>query len=255
MRKKLKQPSFAAGVNRDDVYKGAEELGVDLDEHIAFVIAAMRPIASELGLRTHGGRRVTARFDALGVVVADIPRACVLPPARARVPRGRRVGGARRGVAAGRAALHARHGGRDPLLRPRVAPPERKQHRPRVRVRLGRRRRRGLRGAHRRRLREPQGAVGRVLGPCATPRCARPRWQHPRRLRRLFRAALAGAARAHAPIRRSRSSSLVHQPHDARTSPVPGISRTITPFSASRATVASGSSSGGTRRGSRGPAR
>jgi putative nucleotidyltransferase with HDIG domain len=52
VRKKLKQPSFASGVNRDDVYKGAEELGVDLDEHIAFVTEALRPIASELGLRT-----------------------------------------------------------------------------------------------------------------------------------------------------------------------------------------------------------
>ena len=52
VRKKLKQPSFASGVNRDDVYRGAEELGVDLDEHIAFVVAAMRPIAGELGLRT-----------------------------------------------------------------------------------------------------------------------------------------------------------------------------------------------------------
>jgi putative nucleotidyltransferase with HDIG domain len=52
VRKKLKQPSFAAGVNRDDVVKGAEELGVDLNEHIAFVTEAMRPIARELGLRT-----------------------------------------------------------------------------------------------------------------------------------------------------------------------------------------------------------
>ena len=52
MRKKLKQPSFASGVNRDDVYKGAEELGVELDDHIRFVIEAMRPIAPELGLRT-----------------------------------------------------------------------------------------------------------------------------------------------------------------------------------------------------------
>ncbi len=52
VRKKLKQPSFAAGVNREDVYRGAEELGVDLDEHIAFVIDALRPIAPELGLRT-----------------------------------------------------------------------------------------------------------------------------------------------------------------------------------------------------------
>ncbi len=52
VRKKLKQPSFASGVNRDDVYKGAELLGVELNEHIAFVIEALRPLARELGLRT-----------------------------------------------------------------------------------------------------------------------------------------------------------------------------------------------------------
>jgi putative nucleotidyltransferase with HDIG domain len=52
VRKKLKQTSFASGVNRDDVYRGADELRVDLDEHIAFVTAALRPIAAELGLRT-----------------------------------------------------------------------------------------------------------------------------------------------------------------------------------------------------------
>src|SRR6476619_4215867 len=52
VRKKLKQPSFAAGVHRDEVYAGAEDLGVDLDEHIAFIIDAMKPIAPELGLRT-----------------------------------------------------------------------------------------------------------------------------------------------------------------------------------------------------------
>jgi len=57
VRKKLKQPSFASGVNRDDVYKGAELLGVDLDEHIAFVTEALRPIARALGLRT--GEAVT----------------------------------------------------------------------------------------------------------------------------------------------------------------------------------------------------
>ena len=51
VKKKLKQPSFAAGVHREDVYKGAEELGVELDDHIRFVIEAMRPIAGELGLR------------------------------------------------------------------------------------------------------------------------------------------------------------------------------------------------------------
>jgi putative nucleotidyltransferase with HDIG domain len=52
VRKKLKQPSFAAGVHRDEVYAGAEQLGIDLDDHIANVIAAMQPIAKELGLRT-----------------------------------------------------------------------------------------------------------------------------------------------------------------------------------------------------------
>jgi putative nucleotidyltransferase with HDIG domain len=55
VRKKLKQPSFAAGVHRDEVYRGAEELGVDLDQHIANVVEAMRPIAGQLGLRTSAG--------------------------------------------------------------------------------------------------------------------------------------------------------------------------------------------------------
>jgi putative nucleotidyltransferase with HDIG domain len=52
VKKKLKQPSFAAGVHRDEVYAGAELLGLELDEHIANVVAALRPIAGELGLRT-----------------------------------------------------------------------------------------------------------------------------------------------------------------------------------------------------------
>jgi putative nucleotidyltransferase with HDIG domain len=50
VRKKLKQPSFAAGVHRDEVYKGAEELGVELDDHIRMIIEALQPIAPELGL-------------------------------------------------------------------------------------------------------------------------------------------------------------------------------------------------------------
>ncbi len=50
VKKKLKQPSFAAGVHRDEVYAGAELLGLDLDEHIANVIEAMRDAAPELGL-------------------------------------------------------------------------------------------------------------------------------------------------------------------------------------------------------------
>jgi putative nucleotidyltransferase with HDIG domain len=52
VRKKLKQPSFAAGVHRDEVYAGAELIGLELDEHIANVVAALQPIARELGLRT-----------------------------------------------------------------------------------------------------------------------------------------------------------------------------------------------------------
>jgi putative nucleotidyltransferase with HDIG domain len=52
VKKKLKQPSFAAGVHRDEVYASAELLGVELDEHIQTVTDAMKPIAGELGLRT-----------------------------------------------------------------------------------------------------------------------------------------------------------------------------------------------------------
>jgi putative nucleotidyltransferase with HDIG domain len=52
VKKKLKQPAFAAGVHRDEVYAGAELLGVDFDEHIQTVTDAMKPIAGELGLRT-----------------------------------------------------------------------------------------------------------------------------------------------------------------------------------------------------------
>jgi putative nucleotidyltransferase with HDIG domain len=52
VRKKLKQPSFAAGVHRDEVYKGAELLELELDEHIVNVVAAMQPIAGQLGLRS-----------------------------------------------------------------------------------------------------------------------------------------------------------------------------------------------------------
>ena len=50
VRKKMKAKGFAAGVNRADLINGATELGVDLDEHIAFVIQAMSSIASTLGL-------------------------------------------------------------------------------------------------------------------------------------------------------------------------------------------------------------
>jgi predicted hydrolase (HD superfamily) len=50
VRKKMKDKAFARGVNRADVIQGAEELGVDLDAHIAFCIEAMKKRARELGL-------------------------------------------------------------------------------------------------------------------------------------------------------------------------------------------------------------
>lgn len=50
VRKKMKDKAFAKGVSRDDVVLGARELGVDLDEHIQFVIDAMRDVAGPLGL-------------------------------------------------------------------------------------------------------------------------------------------------------------------------------------------------------------
>jgi putative nucleotidyltransferase with HDIG domain len=50
VRKKLKQPSFAAAVDREALRRGAEEIGLDLDEHVAFVIEALEPRAAELGL-------------------------------------------------------------------------------------------------------------------------------------------------------------------------------------------------------------
>ena len=50
VKKKLKQPSFAAAVDRDELRAAADDLGVDFDEHLAFVIAAMEEHAGELGL-------------------------------------------------------------------------------------------------------------------------------------------------------------------------------------------------------------
>jgi putative nucleotidyltransferase with HDIG domain len=50
VKKKLKQPSFAAAVNRDDIARGVEDLGVELDEHIRFLVSALEERADELGL-------------------------------------------------------------------------------------------------------------------------------------------------------------------------------------------------------------
>src|SRR6202165_327999 len=56
VKRRMKDKAFAKGVNREDVRKGAEELGVPLEEHIAFCIAAMRDVADVLGLE----RKTTA---------------------------------------------------------------------------------------------------------------------------------------------------------------------------------------------------
>src|SRR6266568_1896574 len=50
VRKRMKDKAFARKVNRDDIINGAADLGVDLDEHIAFCIEALKPIAAKLGL-------------------------------------------------------------------------------------------------------------------------------------------------------------------------------------------------------------
>ena len=50
VRKKMKDKAFARGVNRDDVINGAQELGVELDDHISFVIASMQSRSADLGL-------------------------------------------------------------------------------------------------------------------------------------------------------------------------------------------------------------
>jgi putative nucleotidyltransferase with HDIG domain len=50
VKKKMKDKGFARTVRREDITEGAEALGVDLDEHIAFVIEALKPVAAELGI-------------------------------------------------------------------------------------------------------------------------------------------------------------------------------------------------------------
>ncbi|MGH7377272.1 MAG: HDIG domain-containing metalloprotein, partial [Candidatus Methylomirabilales bacterium] len=60
VRKRMKDKAFARNVKREDIVKGAEELGVPLDEHIQFVIDAVRTVADDLGLRGNTGARGSA---------------------------------------------------------------------------------------------------------------------------------------------------------------------------------------------------
>ena len=54
VRRKMKDKAFAKDVNRNDILKGADELGVDLDEHIAFVVESMKPVSVRIGLNESG---------------------------------------------------------------------------------------------------------------------------------------------------------------------------------------------------------
>jgi len=54
VRKKMKEKGFARSVNRDEILQGAAELGVDFDQHVAFVIGALLPVADQLGLAGGG---------------------------------------------------------------------------------------------------------------------------------------------------------------------------------------------------------
>jgi predicted hydrolase (HD superfamily) len=56
VKKKLRDKAFARSVNRDDIRQGIAELGVDLDEHIRFVIDALRPVQEQVGLKPLVGR-------------------------------------------------------------------------------------------------------------------------------------------------------------------------------------------------------
>jgi predicted hydrolase (HD superfamily) len=50
VRRKLKDKAFARAVIRDDIWKGMEEIGADFDEHVQFVIDALKPVAEQIGL-------------------------------------------------------------------------------------------------------------------------------------------------------------------------------------------------------------
>lgn len=66
VKKKLKDKAFARTVNRDEVYEGAQELAVDLGEHIDFIIASLREVASDVGLKQRGDHPSEAHAQPIG---------------------------------------------------------------------------------------------------------------------------------------------------------------------------------------------
>ncbi len=52
VKRKLRDKNFAKDVNRADILRGAEELGIDLDQHISFVVESMKPVAQQIDLTT-----------------------------------------------------------------------------------------------------------------------------------------------------------------------------------------------------------
>ena len=66
IKKKWKQRTFAEGVNREDILQGASELGVELDDHIRFVLEALQAAAGDIGLAGEGQREPVGQRDAVG---------------------------------------------------------------------------------------------------------------------------------------------------------------------------------------------
>jgi putative nucleotidyltransferase with HDIG domain len=83
VKKKLKQPSFAAAVNRDEVQRGIDELGVDQDEHIALIIEALSERSDELGLCAAGSRSPSASSAGSSYCCCSTPSSS---PTRPRTP-------------------------------------------------------------------------------------------------------------------------------------------------------------------------
>ena len=232
VRKKLKQPSFAAGVHRDEVYAGAELLGLELDEHIANVVAALQPIARRARPPFLGqASRATGCSRSLGSVSrASGPAAASGTP----LPSGTQM------CAATSSSPRRRRACRPRTRRCRAPARPRTRSCPHCPQRRGSRRARTPRPSSQ--TSAPGAASDEVLAARrrGTPRPSRRRPARvavaddhvPHRPVIAYRTAPQGQApprhAGSAASSRSRSPSDVHQPHDTRTRPARGISRTWT---------------------------